>query len=153
MEDIIWEEDDTRELFSAIKASGGLQELPLITEEGVVKEGNRRIVCLRKLRPQVNEGKFEHIKPGTLDNVPVKVLSLDITAVEIDVLMARYHVSGKKEWAALNQAERISRMYNEEGLPVERIAEVIGKSKPWVYQKIWAFEKTVEFLKKFPTAM
>ena len=54
LEEQIWQEDDTKDLFNAIKASKGLQEQPLITKDGIVKEGNRRIVCLRKLRKLVN---------------------------------------------------------------------------------------------------
>ena len=149
LEEQIWAEDDTKDLYNAIKASKGLQEQPLITKEGVVKEGNRRVVCLRKLRKLVNEGHILGIAPGAFDNVSVKVLPSDITETEIDVLMARYHVTGKKEWKALNQAAHIYELTEKDGLTVATVAELLGKSKPYIYQKLWAFKETRDFLKKY----
>ncbi len=146
----IWKENDTKELFNAIKASGGLTEAPIITDGGLVKEGNRRVVCLRHLRNQVNSGKIPAFKKGHFDNVSVKVLPKDIPSLEIDVLLARFHVSGRKEWAAINQAEHIVRLTNEEGLTVERVAELLGKSKPYIYEKKYAYEKMLEYLKEHP---
>lgn len=148
LEEQIWQEDDTKDLFNAIKASKGLQEQPLITKDGIVKEGNRRIVCLRKLRKLVNDKQVPSIPFGTFDRVKVKVLPDDITETEVDVLMARYHVAGKKEWAALNQAAHIYELTEKDGLTIADVAVLLGKSKPYIYQKLWAFKETREFLKK-----
>jgi hypothetical protein len=146
----IWEEDDTKELYNSIKAAGGLTNNPFIKDDGLVIEGNRRIVCLRHLAEQVNKGKVPEFKQGTFDRVLVKVLPPEITQVEIDIMLAREHVTGKKEWAALNQAEHIYKLIDEEGMSVERVADLLGKSKPFIYQKKYAYEQTLQHLKLHP---
>jgi hypothetical protein len=62
VERYIWEEEDAKTLYKQIKTSGGLMEPPVVLrtsdEQLLVKEGNRRIVCLRGL--QVLQGPFRH---------------------------------------------------------------------------------------------
>src|SRR5947209_18107302 len=54
----IWDEDDTRQLLREIIASRGLTEPPLIDSNSTVREGNRRLVCLRKLSEKTHRGEY-----------------------------------------------------------------------------------------------
>src|SRR5438874_921974 len=61
MEEKIWSEPDTRDLFREILHSRGLSEPVLVNSGHVVKEGNRRLVCLRKLSEQARAGMLPGI--------------------------------------------------------------------------------------------
>lgn len=150
----LWEEPDTRYLLNDIKATKGLQESLYIMPDGLVKEGNRRLVCLRRLKKMVDDGKeqdgLKEFPKNFFKAIPVKVFPEDITQREIDVFLGREHVGGKKEWKAYNQADHIYRMWETDGMRLDQIAEVLSKSKPYIIQKKWAYEKTLEFLKRYP---
>lgn len=146
IEEILWKDEEVKRLYRAIVASRGLSEPLYITRNGRTVEGNERLVALRKLRSNLDAGHFPDDESRELRDlvahISCKILPNDITQTEIDVLLARLHVSGKHEWPALNQAAHIFRLNEEDGLTVEDIAEVLGKSKPWVYQKLQAFRWT-----------
>jgi hypothetical protein len=154
MEERIWKEPESKQLYRSILASKGLSEQPFIRSDGRVQEGNRRLVCLRRAKRALEKGELEKeypdIKPGTFNTIQVIKLPDDIPESEIDVLLARFHVSGKKEWEAIDQAEHIFRLNNIHTKSFEVIAELIGKSKGWVYQKWWAYNETQSYLKDRP---
>ena len=71
IEEIIWEEQDTRDLMKSIRVSGGLMERPVVSSDYVVKEGNRRVVCLRRLKNLAHEGKVP--EPATITLISTSV--------------------------------------------------------------------------------
>jgi hypothetical protein len=151
VDDLIWSKDTTKKLYQAIVGSGGIQNPLYINEAGVVIEGNRRAVVARKLKAKLDSGELQgrdaSIALAITENISVKILPVDITVKEIDVLLAREHISGKNPWPAVDQAEHIYRMANQDGFPIETIAEVTERSRPWVYQKLAAYEWTKDYLK------
>lgn len=151
IENYIWTESDTKDLYRAILASGGLSERPYVTAEGIVREGNRRLVCLRKAKIAAKGGKAG-VPADAFDKVTVEVFPRNITAAEIDVLLARMHVSGKKQWSALNQASHLYGLHNDRGYSFERIRELLGMGKAEVIRKIAAFTATREYLKTMNVA-
>src|SRR6266704_6664785 len=58
IEEWLWREEGTRNLYNEIRYSGGLSEKPIIDSNLLVIEGNRRIVCLRRLDDQVKNGEL-----------------------------------------------------------------------------------------------
>jgi hypothetical protein len=148
IEDYIWQESDTKDLFRSIVASGGLSEKPFVTADGVVKEGNRRLVCLRKAREAVRSKKIEGLAPDTFDKVTVDVFEEGITPAEMDLWLARVHVSGKKQWGALNQASHLFGLYNDRGYSYEQIRELLGMGKAEVMRKIQSYKATRDYLKQ-----
>lgn len=156
LEDTIWSMDRTKKLYQTVLGSGGIQNPLYILGNDEVVEGNRREVVARKLRDNLAAGQFDDkiskVVSDIISNIPVKVLPSDITIKEIDVLLAREHISGKYPWSAVDQAEHIYRMYNQDGFTIEQIAEVSEKSRPWVYQKLTTYEWTKDYLKKHPRA-
>jgi len=106
IEDWISNEGDTRSLLKEIRFSNGLSEKPYVQEisngEFKVIEGNRRTVCVRKIKQEIESGKEKEITLSTIDPQQCIVLPKDVSDKEFSIFLARLHVSGKKEWAALN---------------------------------------------------
>jgi len=150
-EDFIWDESETKQLYNSIISSGGLNEAPYVTPEGTVKEGNRRVVCLRRAAKMLREEKLTGFPAGTFDNVQCEVLPESVTPIEVDILLARLHVAGKLEWDALNQAEHLYRLHHERGLTLDQICDNVGIGKGKLLRKVHAYEKTVRYLKEHST--
>ncbi len=158
VERYIWEEQDAKTLYKQIKTSGGLMEPPVVMrtsdEQYLVKEGNRRIVCLRKLSKEAHEGKlakegYKYTKDH-FDTVQCIVLPADLSQKDVDSLIGTRHVSGPKEWATLNRAWHIYDMYTRDSMDFDEIRQILGFGKGTVIRMVKAFEKTMEYGKKHP---
>lgn len=158
IEHYIWEEEDAKTLYKQIKTSGGLTEAPVILrtsdEQFLVKEGNRRIVCLRRLSNEAAGGKLAEegykYPKDHFDIVQCIVLPPDLSQKDLDSLIGMRHVSGPKEWATLNRAWHIYEMYNRDNMDYDEIRTVLGFGKGTVIRMVNAFEKTMEYGKKHP---
>src|SRR5437870_7055799 len=99
IERYIWEEEDAKTLYKQIKSSGGLTEAPVVLraaeKQFLVKEGNRRIVCLRRLSKEAHDGKLA--KEGNkyskehFDQVQCIVLPPDLSQKDLDSLIGTRH--------------------------------------------------------------
>lgn len=145
-ENEIWNEKDIEILYNSILASKGISEPIYSKPNGTIIEGNRRIVCLRKIKEKYSEGKI-FPKIG-YKKIPVFILPNDVSSLDIDLLLARLHVSGKKEWKSLNQAEHIYNLREMHKLSFEEIKKFVGISKGNIHQKYWAYTETRKFLEK-----
>lgn len=150
MQQLIWDEPDTRTLYRTILASGGLSERPIITKELIVKEGNRRVVCLRRLSNAAHAGELEGVARDAFDSVDCEVLPVDVSKLDLDMYLARVHVVGKKPWEALNQAAHIYELYHDWDKSYESIREYLGIGKAEVIKRNKAYESTVSYLKENP---
>src|SRR5437016_3397866 len=65
----IWEEHEARDLQKQIIASGGLTNQPIVNSDRVVKEGNRRIVCCRKICELIKAGKLEDFPKDAFEQI------------------------------------------------------------------------------------
>src|SRR2546428_13977705 len=139
MERQIWEEQPGRDLFHSIVASRGINEPVIINDDGLVREGNRRIVCLRKAHERMVQGDKEMIgiPKGIFDLVPCRVLPKDISPVQIDIWLSHIHVSGVKKWKPVNQADHIYRLAENDGLAADENATHNGLRKPPVSMRLW----------------
>jgi hypothetical protein len=158
VERYIWEEEDAKTLYKQIKTSGGLMEPPVVLktsdEQFLVKEGNRRIVCLRKLSKEAHEGKlakegYKYTKDH-FDSVQCIVLPGELSQKDVDSLIGTRHVSGPKEWATLNRAWHIYDLYTRDSMDFDEIRQILGFGKGTVIRMVKAFEKTMEYGKKHP---
>lgn len=148
-EELIWNDKDTKVLFDSILASKGISEPIIAKENGTVIEGNRRIVCLRKIREEYGEDS-EVFPSNGFKKIPTYIFPDNLDPVEQSIYLARLHVSGKKEWDAFNQAKYINNLKEKYKLALDLIASLIGMSKGKVYQKYWAFTEAKKFLEKYP---
>jgi hypothetical protein len=148
----IWEEHDARDLQKQIIASGGLTNQPIVSADRVVKEGNRRIVCCRKIRALVKAGKLEDFPKDAFQRIECEVLPPDADPIAVNILLAREHVTGKKEWYALNKAALIYELYEDLGKSYDDIRDYLGIGKAEVIRMEKAYATTVTFMKKHPKA-
>lgn len=149
MEKIIWDEPDTRELYNEIKFSQGLSEAPIVDSDCFTREGNRRVVCLRKLLEPVAKGKTT-VPREKIDPVQCIVLPKETPESDIAIYLTRVHVSGKKEWRALNQAAQVYELYNTHRFSYEQIRESVSISKQTAINMEQAYKKTLEYHTKYP---
>jgi hypothetical protein len=148
IEEWLWREEGTRSLYNEVKYSGGLSEKPIIDSRLVVLEGNRRTVCLRRLDDQVNNGELL----GYQDNfskVQCLMLPGGVDPKDVELLVARAHVSGKKEWSPLNQAEQIYEMVKTHGMSSKEIAYALSLSPQSIELMLKAFVSTMEYGKLY----
>lgn len=150
IEQLLWDQDRTKKLYWSVLRSGGIQNSLWIRDSGSTEEGNRRVVVGRRIKANLLAGKLKGqeatFAQTIIDNIPVNVLPDNVTDKEIDVLLAREHIAGKYPWDAVDQAEHLYRMNNEDGMSHDEIALIVERSRPWVIQKITAFEWTREYL-------
>jgi len=149
MEQILWDDPDSRALYREILYSNGLQNPPLVDSNYVVKEGNRRVVCLRKLKEDIASGKVS-IPLEKIDPVQCIVLPVGTSDIDIAIYLTREHVTGKKKWAALDKASHVYDLYNIHRLSFDQIRESISMSKNTTMIMEAAFKKTLEYHQKYP---
>jgi len=149
MADHIWGELDTRELYNAIKWSRGLSEPPVVDASYVVREGNRRIVCLRKLKEDIDSGKLTEFPLNQIDPVRCIVLPKDTRESDIAIYLARAHVMGKKEWRKLNQAAHIYDLCNVHRFSQDDVKDAVGMSKRDIVRTLKAYEMTLKYHDKY----
>jgi len=135
---ILWRDLAADEIVMSIVAAGGFfQHEPLFAEKRspkkyTVVEGNRRLAAVALLRdPRLRERvgahheAFDEASPGlatTLAELPVIVTTRDA----IWQYVGFKHVNGPRPWGPKSKAEYISRIHENTGVPLERIAKLIG---------------------------
>jgi hypothetical protein len=149
-EQILWTDIDTKILYQEILVAGGLSEPIYIRRNGskyLVKEGNRRVTCLRHAKREATAGNLHGFGAKDFATVPAYILDDEVTPEEEAILEARWHVmgAGKKQWPAFNQSAHIWAMHHRLGMPVAKIADVLGMSRPTVYKRLKAYEAMVKY--------
>src|SRR6185437_2747629 len=152
MEDWLYEEEDVRILIKQIIRDRRVQQPIYVREDKngdyIVKEGNRRTVALRRISRDILTGKIKGFEKGHFDIVPVMVLRG--SDHEIDILLGQIHVSGPKEWKAVNKASVIFDLMTKYGDPVESVAEELGMTRSSVDKYYKAFQATELYGKRHP---
>jgi hypothetical protein len=139
------EGDTTKKLYRAIVDSLGITEPLQIRPNGIVFEGNTRLWVIREIKKDLenNPDSFTSLEREELtqliDAVPVHKYP-DITSEERDSLLLEYHVAGKNDWPAFNQASHIYKLSREGKLTNDDIATRMRKSKSYVSQKLRAYQ-------------
>lgn len=149
VENLLWKEPSTRTLFREIEYTQGLSTPLVIDREGVVREGNRRLVCLKKLIAKITRGDSD-VPMFKINRVPCYVLPRETQEDDIALYLALEHVTGKKEWRPVNQAAHVYDLHNVYGLTFSRISEIIGRSQSNIRAMERAFRATLEYHERFP---
>ena len=150
IEEWLWREEGTRTLYNEIRYSGGLSEKPIIDSNLFVIEGNRRIVCLRRLDDQAKNGELPGYAEGAFERVQSLMLPADVHPKDVDLLVSRVHVSGKSEWSPLNQAEQIFDMMSKHNMDAGEVASALSISTQRISVMFEAFQATLEYGGRFP---
>ena len=73
------------------------------------------------------------------------MIPADTHPKDIDLLVARVHVSGKKEWTPLSQAEQIFDMVNKHSMPRAEVASALSLSPQRIQAMFEAYQATLEY--------
>ncbi len=149
IEEQLWHEEGTKGLYNEIRYSGGLSDKPIVSSDLTVIEGNRRITCLRRLDEEARNGEIE-FSENAFEKVQCLMLPRDVEPKDVDLLVARVHVSGKREWSPLNQAEQVFEMANQYGMTTREIATALSRSPHAVELMLAAFQSTLDYGERFP---
>jgi hypothetical protein len=148
-EKLLWREPSTRTLFREIEYTQGISEPLIIDEEGIVREGNRRLVCLKKLIEKIRRGDTD-VPMYKVEEVPCFVFSRRTQEDEIALLQALDHVTGKKEWRPVDQAAHVFDLRNRYGLSLAGISDTLGRSQSNIRSMEKAYKATLEYHELFP---
>lgn len=149
IEAILWKEADTKELYKQILSAGGLYQELVLNSKLIVIEGNRRTVCLRRLKQEANNGELLGISKGYFDKVNCKVLPEETSLQVIDIFLATIHVTGKKPWNAFNKAKHIFNLHELRGLSYDDLSKKLGMGKVTVIRSVEVYGATKEYGKKY----
>jgi hypothetical protein len=144
LEDLLWSDDDVRDLYRQVLANKGLIERIIVRDDRTVVEGNCRTVVYRRLRE-----KFP--KEPAWRTIPGRLLPSDIGDRGIAILLGEMHVAGKNTWSPFEKAGHVYRMHREFSLTQDEIAQRLRMSKSRVNQLIKAFDvMKTKYLRKYP---
>lgn len=149
VEKLLWKEPSTKTLFREIEYTQGLSTPLLIDNQNVVREGNRRLVCLRKLVEKIVRGDSD-MPLFKIRKIPCYVLPVDAKEEDIALYLTLEHVTGKKEWRPVNQAAHVFDLHNAYNLPFPRISEIIGRSQSTLRVMERAYRATLEYHELYP---
>ncbi|HLG15179.1 MAG TPA: hypothetical protein VJH03_11850 [Blastocatellia bacterium] len=131
---LLWQERAVNELVDSIASSGYWNhEVLFAVKEGerlVVIEGNRRLAAVKllvdeKLRTQIKASGIRSISAEAkkaLGDLPV----IECTREQVWEYIGFKHVNGPQDWDSIAKAEYVARVYNEYGVPLDKIARTIG---------------------------
>lgn len=141
--------EGTAQLKKGISANGGIVE-PLLVQvvdgKYLVREGNRRLACLRKLKEEAHEEGVEDFPPTQFDKTSCAILPNDITEEDMAVYLGQVHVVGKKEWKTFNKAWLVYWMDGgNANMTHQVIAKTLGMSKASVQRMIQAYKYTERY--------
>ncbi|MBI5224831.1 hypothetical protein HY989_03090 [Candidatus Micrarchaeota archaeon] len=149
MEELIWSEKDTRQLYEQIRTAKGLYEPPVINSDNIVIEGNRRLVCLRKLKVKLKSGEITDIESDRFDHVECRQIPKNTPKLNVDLFLASIHVRGKKPWPAYNKAKRIQELRLNYDYSYDRLAKTLGMGKITLIRMVNAYEQMEKYREKY----
>lgn len=125
--------ENIADLISSFKANGFLDidqiQVRAIGDNYLVLEGNRRVATLKYLYDEFQNGN----DIGKLTEADFKSVNLvEIVgedAVQHLITMGLHHISGKRRWNAVNEAQLISDLTNKYDLPEHEVCESLGITK------------------------
>ncbi len=150
MEDLIWREKATRSLYSQIVAAQKLFDEPIIDYNNVVREGNRRIVCLRHIQKDILSGKLSQLTRDIFETIVCKRIPKGTPEDQVLIYLATIHVKGKLAWPAFNKAKKIYELNLIYNYSFDQITKMLGMSKKTVKKMIDAYNLTDKYGKKYP---
>lgn len=141
-------ESNIQDLISSFKANGFLDieqiQVKTIGDKHLVLEGNRRTATLKFLWTELKKGN----DVGALTESDFK--SVNLVEIEEDpinhlITMGLHHISGKKRWSAINEAQLINDLITKYDLTEDEICEKLGITKHKLRRSI----RTLSFVEQY----
>lgn len=145
LEEAIWSEPLVEEWYRLIRADGGITEPLVIDSKYVVREGNERLACLRRLSKEAHNGEIPEFPKNRFDLVPCQKIPPNFSEREIAIWLARIHYKGKHPWKSVNKALMIYELSTKHGFTYEEIRKRLGVSKKTVQTTRSAYEATLQY--------
>lgn len=138
IEQQLWDQDSTKDLFRDIKLNGGLVE-EVIVRDNEVLEGNSRLCAYRQLLKQAKEtSDGEAIKRWGV--IRAKVLPKDTSDRVVFAILGMLHIRGKAEWRPYEQASYLYRQASTYRMKPDELAAQIGHHESDVKHMIEAYK-------------
>jgi len=113
---LLWQVNGVQELLRKIRDNEGTIDAIILSQDGTVIEGNCRLACYRHLY---------NGKDPAWQTIPAQRLP-SISQRQIDILLSKYHVSGKINWRSYAQAGQIHRLRHTHKMSTADITRVTG---------------------------
>ena len=147
LDELIWAKDQVKALAQSIFQNGGIRETIIVQPNGknkyLVREGNSRTVCNRHLAEQ-------HPEDDRFAFVPAHIFEQNLTAEDIAVMLADFHVAGKIRWDAYEQAKHIHDLFHVYGKTYDWLSDHLRMSKSKISEHLAAYKATTDFLQVHP---
>jgi hypothetical protein len=142
IEEILWKENHVKELYQDIRKHGGLID-EILVKGNVVLEGNSRLCAYRKLhKKSLEQNDIEGISKWA--KIRSRIIPVDTKQEIIFTILGTWHIRGKQQWDTFEKAAYLKRMNEEFGYSIEKIADMISESKPFVENNIAAHDLMVK---------
>lgn len=130
-------QEETESLKASIIRSGGVQEPIYIRHDGLVAEGNRRVVAMRMAHEErPNNPQFTRLPAWRIPkNTPEKL---------VQDLLNEIHIGSVRGWAPFEKASQIRGLVRDGSLLVHEVAERYRMTTSQVEQQIAAAEAMEE---------
>jgi hypothetical protein len=148
VEQALWNEPGMDDWYRQIREEGGISEPVVIDSNYLTREGNERIVCLRRLSKEAHAGELPGVARDQFDSVPCRMVSPGASEKEIAIYLTRIHVKGSHKWKSLNKAIMIYELSTNHGLSYEELRKRLGISKKTVQTVKSAYEATLGYQNK-----
>jgi AAA15 family ATPase/GTPase len=103
-------------------------QVKIVGDKYLVLEGNRRTATLKFFWEEYNLGMdIGNINPDIFSQIPVVVIDRE-DPIQHLITMGLHHISGKKRWSAVNEAQLMNDLIEIHGLPEGEVGKKLGIS-------------------------
>ncbi|GEM66249.1 hypothetical protein SF1_42310 [Sphingobacterium faecium NBRC 15299] len=142
-------QSNVQDLISSFRTNGFLDidqiQVKALGDKYLVLEGNRRIATLKYLWEEYKSGG----DVGNLEESDFKIVHLvemsDEDPVQHLITMGLHHISGKKRWSAVNEAQLINDLIERFSLHEEEVCDKLGINK----HKLRRSRRTLSFIEQY----
>lgn len=142
-------QSNVQDLISSFKSNGFMDidqiQVKTIDNRHLVLEGNRRTATLKFLYDEFKAGN----DVGKLTETDFKSINLveisDEDPVQHLITMGLHHISGKKRWSAVNEAQLVNDLIKSHGLSEDDVCDKLGITK----HKLRRSRRTLSFIEQY----
>lgn len=140
---------NVQDLISSFKSNGFMDidqiQVKAVDDKYLVLEGNRRTATLKFLYDEFKAGN----DVGKLTEIDFKSVNLveisDEDPVQHLITMGLHHISGKKRWSAVNEAQLVNDLIRRHGLSEDDVCDRLGITK----HKLRRSRRTLSFIEQY----
>jgi AAA15 family ATPase/GTPase len=141
--------ENISDLIVSFKTNGFLDidriQVKAIDDKYLVLEGNRRTATLKYLYDESKNGNdVGQLTGSDFENINIVEIKDENPAQHL-ITMGLHHISGKKRWSAVNEAQLVSDLLIKQSMSEEEVCNSLGISK----QKLRRNMRTLSFIEQY----